>query len=187
MLDKKVIWHSAYFGTVERCWVRKFEYGYRVDSEIEMSNFQNRVFGNAVYSIATDVDWNVTAFEITSTLGGSRFVLAGKSDGKGNWEIDGKDAPRLSGCFDIDILPTPFTNLLPVRRLDFTQQKVWEIDVIYIDLTTGSFERKRQRYTKLSEREFRFETIPEDFEAVILVDEIGLVMDYPGLFRRQDS
>ena len=39
-------------------------------------------------------------------------------DGAGRWQIDGRDAPDLDGCLDLDIQVTPFTNSLPIRRLD---------------------------------------------------------------------
>jgi uncharacterized protein len=41
-----------------------------------------------------------------------------------------------------------------------------------------------QRYTRLAERRYRFESRDSDFTADLPLDPDGLVLDYPGLFRR---
>jgi hypothetical protein len=42
-----------------------------------------------------------------------------------------------------------------------------------------------QRYTRLTDRLWRFDGLDIDFSADIAVDEDGFVVDYPGLFRRE--
>ena len=42
-----------------------------------------------------------------------------------------------------------------------------------------------QRYTRLAERTYRFESLGGGFVRDIEVDEHGLVVTYPGLFRRE--
>jgi hypothetical protein len=42
-----------------------------------------------------------------------------------------------------------------------------------------------QRYTCVEEqRKFLYENVPNDFQAELTIDTHGLVVDYPGLFRR---
>jgi hypothetical protein len=41
-----------------------------------------------------------------------------------------------------------------------------------------------QRYTRLADHEYRYESRDSDFERVVTVDEHGLVVTYPGLFAR---
>ena len=59
-----------------------------------------------------------------------------------------------------------------------------EISVLYFDLEAGKVDLRKQRYTRLSERQYRFETVPAGFCATIDVDENGFVLEYPGLFSR---
>ena len=48
-----------------------------------------------------------------------------------------------------------------------------------------SLSTTRQRYTRLHHPgAYRFESIASGFEAELAVDAQGLVVDYPGLFRR---
>jgi hypothetical protein len=56
----------------------------------------------------------------------------------------------------------------------------------YIPADTLEVFADEQIYTRLSEREYRFESGEGDeyFTADIMVDEDGLVVDYPGLFER---
>jgi hypothetical protein len=56
--------------------------------------------------------------------------------------------------------------------------------VIYLDLLAQEVSPVRQKYTRLSQLEYQYENVPNDFEAKIQVDESGLVVDYPSLFVR---
>lgn len=56
--------------------------------------------------------------------------------------------------------------------------------MIYCDLLEGQLRHVRQRYTCLSNTEYHYENVPNDFEATIQVDDLGLVVDYPLLFVR---
>jgi len=42
----------------------------------------------------------------------------------------------------------------------------------------------RQRYTRLAAVRYRYENVDSDFAAELPLDDRGLVLDYPGLFRR---
>jgi uncharacterized protein len=110
--------------------------------------------------------------------------LTGFHDLDFGWILNGERASYFDGCMDIDILPSPFTNTLPIRRLDFQANPKHEISVLYIDLIEQKVSLQKQIYTKLSETDYLFENMPNDFEADITVDEQGFVLGYPGLFRR---
>ena len=47
--------------------------------------------------------------------------------------------------------------------------------------------KRQQRYTNLGGGRYRFESLDDDFTADLTVDEAGLVVDYPGLFRRRPT
>ncbi len=107
-------------------------------------------------------------------------VLELFADGAGGWSDDrAEPIAALRGCIDVDIWPTPMTNALPIRRLEWTDQPV-RLAMAWIDATDLNFKRSEQIYTRLDTNRFRFQSA--DFEAVIETDEDGLVVDYPGLF-----
>ena len=90
---------------------------------------------------------------------------------------------------DIDIEITPFTNSLPVRRLNLAAGESAEIEAAYVafpELTVGP---ARQRYSCLERAgptgsRYRYENPASGFTAELELDRDGLVLDYPALFQR---
>lgn len=93
--------------------------------------------------------------------------------------------PHLANAIDVDISITPFTNTLPIRRLNLQTGQWQEILTVYIQLLGITITTDRQRYTCLDAgRRYRYESVDSDFTREIEVDSQGLVVTYPGLFRR---
>jgi hypothetical protein len=118
-------------------------------------------------------------------------VVVIAADGAGAWTIDGREAPELDGCLDIDLGFSPLTNTLPVRRLGMLDGDgaPAELDMAWVlPEALDRPRRLRQRYTPLAPRLVRYESLDEDgasrFQADLPLDEAGLVLDYPGLWRR---
>jgi hypothetical protein len=135
------------------------------------------------YSILCDTAWRVTKVRINQ-IGDDRTVELA-SDGGGNW-IDGSATPQphLAGAIDIDISITPFTNTLPIRRLGLHAGQSAEILAVYIQLPGLAVTTDRQRYRCLTPRIYRYESLDSEFSRDIEIDDDGLVVTYPGLFRR---
>jgi hypothetical protein len=148
-----------------------------------LGTIDDRVFA-ARYKILCDAQWRVRKVEIHEI--GSERTVELASDGAGNW-VDGSGAaqPRLGGAIDVDLSITPFTNTLPIRRLNLQKGQAREILAVYIQLPDISITTDRQRYTCLEAgRRYRYESVDSDFTREIEVDAHGLVLNYPGLFRR---
>jgi hypothetical protein len=88
----------------------------------------------------------------------------------------------------VDVAETPFTNTLPIRRLRLSPGESAEIAVAYFDGAELQPWPEPQRYTRLQKGEegelYRIESLDGGFTADLAVDADGLVVDYPGLFRR---
>lgn len=138
------------------------------------------------YIMKLTPDWDVRYVETTARLNGDMTTVKLKSDGKGSWTKDGEPAPELDECMYIDISLTPFTNSLPINHLDMKDGEPQKIRVVYFDVMEGNIQCKEQQYTKLSDTEYKFETIPKDFEVIITVDASGMVTHYPELFKRKE-
>jgi len=137
------------------------------------------------YRICCDAGWQVRSVEV-HVAGGASLVLT--SDGRGNWrDGDGQAQPALSGCIDVDISATPFTNTLPIRRLGQQLAARTTIDVAYFLLPDLRLSCAAQAYTRLNERSYLFEDLDSGFRAEIAVDADGLVLHYPALFRRSGA
>ena len=148
---------------------------------------EDEVVFRARYVIHCDPGWR-TREMIVDPLDG-RDPLHLRSDGEGAWsDASGRGVPELEGCIDVDLSATPFTNTLPIRRLDLGAGESSEIVVVYVDVPELRLDVARQRYTCL-ERDgglYRYEDRGSfrGFVADLPVDADGLVLDYPGIFRR---
>ena len=101
------------------------------------------------------------------------------------WRDSQGELASFEGCGDLDLWPTPLTNTLTIRRLDLAMHESREVDVLWIEAPMLRLERVRQVYTRVDEHGYRFESPASGFEAVLQCDEDGLVIVYPGLFRRE--
>jgi uncharacterized protein len=141
----------------------------------------------AHYVVRCDHEWRTRSVAMSIIGGGPGLLL--KSDLSGAWSKVGtaedKPLPALDGAIDVDITATPFTNTLPIRRLGLEAGQSAEIVVAYIDVPSLAVTADPQRYTCLEPmRRYRFESEGGDFVREIEVDEHGLVVLYPGLFKR---
>jgi hypothetical protein len=135
------------------------------------------------YAIRVDDSWTVRHFMLFRDAEEPDLWLA--HDGTGKWgEVNGAPRVDLDGCTDIDLGCTPFTNTLPIRRLGLAVGESAEIMAAWVDVETLLVVASPQRYTRLDERRWRFEAMSSGFVADLEVDEHGLVLDYPDLFRR---
>jgi hypothetical protein len=134
------------------------------------------------YEIELDAAWRVTRFGIETALG-QRLAL--KQEASGRWTgEDGTHRADLDGCIDIDLAGTPFTNTLPIRRLDGRLDEPTELRMLYVPFDTFEPLVDEQRYTELAPGLYRYEAVDGGFSADLPVDRDGLVIDYPTLFRR---
>lgn len=136
------------------------------------------------YRVRCDKSWRVRSAEIGIVGSDRKIEIAG--DGKGNWSgASGKPLPKLAGAIDIDLSASPFTNTLPIRRLKLRAGQSAEIVTVYILVPALTITTDPQRYTCLEPlKRYRYESIDSDFKRDIEVDNRGLVVTYPGLFRR---
>ena len=135
----------------------------------------------AQYAVACDASWRT--LDVRVQLVDGRSLQLG-SDGAGAWTRDGLAAPELAGAIDVDLSGTPLTNTLPIRRLGLGIGSRARIAAAYVDLPSLAVSLDPQRYTRLSERRYHFESPASGFARDIDVDEDGLVVSYPGMFRR---
>jgi len=136
------------------------------------------------YRIRCDKSWRVRSAAVALVGSDRKIEITG--DGKGHWsDVSGKRLPKLAGATDIDLSATPFTNTLPIRRLKLRAGQSAEIVTVYILAPALTLTTDPQRYTCLEPlKRYRYESIDSDFTREIEVDRRGMVVTYPGLFRR---
>ena len=138
--------------------------------------------GRYSYELTAESDWTFRRLQLEA-LAGER-TRAIDYDGHGNWLVDGAERTDLANAVDIDLAITPFTNSLPIRRLDLAIDDEADVIVAYVSFPDLEVTIEEQRYTRLDEDRYLFESLDSDFSSEIEVDLDGIVVDYPGLFDR---
>ncbi|MBT2512968.1 putative glycolipid-binding domain-containing protein [Arthrobacter sp. ISL-30] len=136
------------------------------------------------YLVQCDESWRTRLVRVTDAANGRHVTL--HSDGDGNWtDESGNAVSAAAGATDVDISATPFTNTLPIRRVGLPIGGHIDIVTAYIAVPELVVSADVQRYTRIAERTYRFESRDSDFTRDIMVDGEGFVLDYPGLFTRR--
>ena len=137
------------------------------------------------YRLTWDGAWQLHDAELVLATERSTRSLTLRTDGRGHWrDGDDRTLDALDGCMDIDIWPTPFTNSFPIRREPMAIGERRQFLMAWIFAPDLTVHPQPQAYTRLADRLYLFENLDgSDFRAELAVDEDGIVLDYPDLFR----
>lgn len=179
---KTVRWRPVEGEGLEHLTLRQTANSIRAESVVVGSE-AGETFG-IHYQIDCDAGWHVRAFAIQSTSG-DRLEM--QSDGGGRWKLgDGTPQPQFDGCLDIDFTGTPFSNTLPIRRIDpAPADGNIRLRVLYVPFASLRPLADTQIYTCIDRgRKYRYQAEDRPFVAELPVDSDGFVTDYPDLFER---
>jgi hypothetical protein len=141
----------------------------------------NRIF-KIDYHISVNENWETTFASIRTKFDSLvEFIKLEKRDGK--YLLNGEYNAKFDNISDIDISATPFTNTLPINRLQLKVKERQVIEVIYFDIFEKEIRIVKQIYTRLTGVQYVYENYDGSFKANLVVDEHGLVVEYPELFE----
>src|SRR4029453_4809876 len=117
--------------------------------------------------------------EVELDGGAIRQVLL--ADGAGHWAWEGgPELAEVAGSLDVDLTLPPATNTLPIRRRPAPQTaRAADLDMAWVQFPALEVLPSAQRSERLAADRWRFAT--GDFQAELLVDPDGLVLDYGGV------
>ncbi|WP_230502579.1 putative glycolipid-binding domain-containing protein [Sutcliffiella rhizosphaerae] len=96
------------------------------------------------YSVELDKNWITRKLSI---LVDNQKSLELRSDGEGNWfNMEGNSIQFLKGAIDIDISATPFSNSLPVNRLNWSVNQIEYFEMVYISVPSLEMRKVQQSY-----------------------------------------
>ncbi|HEY8022403.1 MAG TPA: putative glycolipid-binding domain-containing protein [Thermoanaerobaculia bacterium] len=135
------------------------------------------------YEIACGKGGETRSVRVELTRGAAmrRLELAAAD---GRWLQDGRELPSLAGCLDVDLAITPSTNLLPIRRLNLAVGQSAAVTAAWVRFPDLTIEPLPQRYTRLAEGRYRYESRGGSFTADLDVDEHGFPIRYPPFWER---
>lgn len=174
-----ILWQTIESGALERCRLEVGPDGLRLSGTVLTPEHGTPL--DVRYRVEAGPDGLTRRVELALDGGATRRVLL--ADGAGAWRWEGgPEVAEVAGALDVDLLVTPATNTLPIRRLA-TLEPGQSADFLMAWVQFPGLEviPSAQRYQRLAPDRWRFST--GDFQADLLVDPDGLVLDYGGLFR----
>ncbi len=132
-----------------------------------------------------DAHWRAQGVTLGRWNAQGHAVLRVERAGSG-WRVQGAPRPDLDGAEEPDLSLTPFCNTFAIRRVPRDPGAVLTLDTAFIDGAALTVERSRQRYERLAPHRLRYVDLglAAGFEAELVVDGEGLVLQYEHLFER---
>lgn len=169
------IWRGLEFDSLERLRVQE-------GGMVQASSIVDSARGRYSYEIVCEKDWTFRQLRLEALAGERTLTIT--YDGRGNWTVDGETRTDLTEAIDLDLAITPFTNTLPIRRLDLAIGDEGDVTAVFVSFPDLEVTLDEQRYTRIDEDIYLYESLDSDFEREITVDVHGIVVEYPGLFER---
>jgi hypothetical protein len=132
-----------------------------------------------------DADWRAQSV-IVERWGTQGHALVRLERAGSGWRVNGAPRPDLDGAEEPDLSVTPFCNTFPIRRTPMGSGACLTLDTAFIDGDAMTVARSSQRYDRQGPRRLRYVDLglSKGFEADLVVDEQGLVLQYEHLFER---
>lgn len=191
---RTVLWQGIWRPGAEWCDLSRTEPGWRMAGTAFVA--VDGAPARARYEIFLDKMWKTREawLNVQSGAGQPERILRLAANSDGRWTIEWEpartapdpsvDLTAVHGLVDIDLGFTPATNTLPIRRLAPAIGETVDVTAVWVRFPELSVQPLPQRYTRLSERHYRYESNDGAFVAALEVDELGLVVSYEGGWRR---
>jgi hypothetical protein len=180
--EKRILWQGLNWPGSEYCSLTELEEGWQLAGTalLVVEGQPARI----QYEVRCNLAWRTQMAEVKLELGVMTQTLWLTVDEGGRWRLDDQELAALAGCLDVDLGFSPSTNTLPVRRLGLEVGQSAEVTAAWVRFPSLEIRPLQQRYTRLTENRYRYESGGGTFVAELEVDELGLVMDYQGGWRR---
>jgi uncharacterized protein len=160
--------------------------GYRLDGHA--TGVEDGEAWTVRYTLVLDANWGTRTAHVVGRWAFRESEVHLESYGKAGWRVDGEPMPELAGCIDVDLEASACTNALPVHRLKLDVGQAADAPAVYLRTRDLRVERLEQRYARLPDVDghSRYDYLAPSFAfgAVLVYDEYGFVLDYPGIAVR---
>ena len=139
------------------------------------------------YVVEINAAWRTKSASVRGWFGDREIALELRSDRNRRWWCNDQEYPEVAGAFDVDLAFSPSTNTLAIRRLNLTVGGSGDLRAAWLPFPELRPRPLDQRYTRLADRRYRFESSSLSFMAELEVEAHGLVTRYPGLWEREEG
>jgi uncharacterized protein len=176
------VWRRADKPGHEFCTLAKTDHGMKLTGVTVLTDA--KVPCCLQYTIEVDAKWRTLLCRLTGYVGKHAITIDIRREGA-QWLLNGNEVPEVAGAIDIDLGFSPSTNMLPIRRLGLEVGKSEAIRAAWLRFPELTLESLDQTYTRLTPDTFRYESGGGKFRRDLKVDQFGMIIDYPELWRAE--
>jgi hypothetical protein len=179
--SKTCVWTSLLWPGTDICTVSRLGRGWLLEGAV-VAVFKKKPL-RLEYRIVCDAGWRTRTVAVDQIFDSRKRHVSLRVDSKLRWWQGTRDLVHLRGCQDVDLMLTPATNMLPVRRLSLKSGKHGESTAAWILSPTLDIRPLPQRYIRLSKNRYLYLSAT-GFSAELAIDDFGMVKSYPGIWER---
>lgn len=135
------------------------------------------------YQVVCDAGWRTLHAKVTGWIGRQQVRAELYTDTARRWIVNGRQAPSVAGCVDLDLAFSPSTNTIPIRRLSLNPGERAEVRAAWLTFPALSLEPLIQTYVRTGESTYHYESSDGGFATDLEVGAAGLVLAYPPLWE----
>lgn len=102
-----------------------------------------------------------------------------------HWSVNEAEAHEVSDCIDLDLNFSPSTNTIAIRRLKLEVGERRDVTAAWLRFPSFTLEPLAQSYQRLAGNLYRYVSGNESFTADLATDDVGFVIDYPGIWKEE--
>lgn len=135
------------------------------------------------YVVRCNEAWETLSADVAGTHDTRKVKVRLHRDGD-RWWRNNEPRTSVTGAFDVDLSFTPATNLMPLRRLMASQDRVQDVTAAWLRYPETRLVPLDQAYGRTDMTDvFSYTAQQTDFSTLLSVDRSGFVTLYPGLWE----
>ena len=138
------------------------------------------------YFVDCDRAWHTRGASVEGWVGAQAIAITIVHTADGQWLLDDVAVPGLDDCIDVDFGFTPATNLIQLRRVALVVGEAANVPVAWLDVPANTLERLDQRYHRLTDATYDYESPRFSYHAVLEATPEGFARRYPDLWEMED-
>lgn len=182
-MNVTVLWRRLDSAGHDACHLQKADVGWELDG---MAVFRSeRCSACLRYQVTCDSGWQPRRGLVQGWIESQRVDVAIARTEDGHWTLNAVPAPGLEACIDLDFGFTPATNVIPLRRLELTENEAADVPAAWLDVAAGRLVLLPQRYERRSERAYWYQAPSAGYSGLLEVTPEGFTRLYPGLWEME--
>ena len=147
------------------------------------------------YAVVCDSGWHTVSARVAGWVGNDAVEIELAAGSARRWRLNGAECPAVAGSIDVDLKrnrshavhqPTnfsPSTDLLPIRRLGLAIGQEAKVQAAWLRFPSFALEPLEQRYRRIDDATYRYESAGGKFVAELRVNAAGFVTHYPNVWQ----